>query len=192
MWLRKSCLRPVPAFAKIPASAIEHVRGMLVDAGDEAHEALEEAFAEFEEEQPALAVHVGNLLNRNFSESSLALGYFCSLAVWLAFKQAHGRKLEVVSPEELTETTELVRLDEELRTMDPAEALDTDDVITLEQPVLLEFLHDHIETTLDLQTEIEPDELAVVYRTILVLVLVLSYAVRAPAGFPLSKAGILA
>lgn len=193
MWLRKSSIRPVPPYARIGPGVLEQVRAALLTDSDDAQEQLDDAFADFEEFQPALADHMAGVLARPLGDTVLALGYFLSLAVWLAFQHGHGRALKKVTPEELMATTELVDLDETMRQADPAEALDTDDVIAMEQPALLGFIREHIEATLDVQgRDLNLDELQIIYRSVLIETLALSYAVQPPAGFPLSKSEFLA
>jgi hypothetical protein len=98
-----------------------------------------------------------------------------------------------VTEEELVATEELLTLDEELRRADPAESLDSDDVISMEQPHVVAFVHEHIDGTLDAHAEeIDVDDVHSVYRVVLVEILALSYAVRRPDGFPVSKTELLA
>ena len=193
MWVRRSAIRPVPSYAKVAAHAIESVREGLADDDDEARTQLDEAFERFERTQASLAAHVAEALSKPLDETALALGYFLALAVWLAFEQAHGRHIDEVKDEELEATDQLLSLDEELRRADPAEALDSDDVIAMEQPHLLEFVHEHIDATLEAHADsIDVDDVHSVYRLVLVEVLALSYAVQRPAGYPVAKTELLA
>jgi hypothetical protein len=173
--------------------AIEAVRDSLAEDDDEAREQLDEAFDRFERSQPSLATRIADELGRPLDETALALGYFLSLAVWLAFEQAHGDHIDEISEQELTATDELLTLDEELRRADPAEALDSDDVIAMEQPHLLDFLHEHVDATLEAHADdIDVDDVHVVYRVVLIEILALSYAVQRPAGYPVAKTELLA
>ena len=193
MWVRRSAIRPVPSYAGVPQHALETVREGLADDDEEARSQLDEAFARFERAQPALASHVAEALGRPLDETALALGYFLALTLWLAFEKAHGNHLDEVTEEQLAATEELLTLDEELRRADPAESLDSDDVIAMEQPHVLAFVHEHIDATLDAHAEdIDVDDVHVVYRTVLVEVLALSYAVRRPDGYPVAKTELLA
>jgi hypothetical protein len=80
-----------------------------------------------------------------------------------------------------------------LREAEPKEPLETDDVIAMEQPALVEFVHEHIEATLDMRgTAVDAEELQLIYRMVLVEMLALSYAIKTPTGFPVSKAEALA
>ena len=173
--------------------ALEAVRDGLADDDDEARAQLDEAFERIEATQPALAAYVGEVLGRQLDETALALGYFLSLAIWLAFERTHGEHLDEVSEEELSATEQLLTLDEELRKKDASEALDSDDVIAMEQPNVLWFINEHIDATLEAHAQqIDVDDVHVVYRLILVELLALSYAVRRPEGFPVSKTELLA
>ena len=132
-------------------------------------------------------------LGRPLDETALALGYFLALTLWLAFEKAHGSHLDEVTEEQLAATDELLTLDEELRRADSAESLDSDDVIAMEQPHVLSFVHEYSYATLDAHAEdIDVDDVHVVYRTVLVEVLALSYAVRRPDGYPVAKTELLA
>lgn len=193
VWVRRSAIRPVPSYAAVPQHALETVREGLADDDEEARSQLDEAFERFERAQPALASHVAEALGRPLDETALALGYFLALTLWLAFEKAHGTHLDEVTEEQLAATEELLTLDEELRRADPAESLDSDDVIAMEQPHVLAFVHEHIDATLDAHAEdIDVDDVHVVYRTVLVEVLALSYAVRRPDGYPVAKTELLA
>lgn len=169
----------------MPAAVLNGVRSSLAEDEDEARTRLDDAFDRFEREQPCLAAHITDVLNEPLDETALALGYFLALAVWLAFEQAQENQIEQVSAESIAATQELLELDEELRRTDPTESLDTDDIIAMEQPDLLEFVYEHVNATLEANApHIEVDDVDVVYRVILVEILTLSYAVQRPAGYP--------
>ncbi len=183
----------MPSFARIPQYALDRVRDELFVEGDDAHDRLDDAFEDFEEQQPILASFVGQILSRPLSEPAMALGFFLSLSIWLAFEQAHGGDVQQISEDELISTRELVSLDETLRQGESLDPLETADVIGMEQPALVAFVHEHMETTLDLQSaKVTADEIQLIYRTVLVEILALSYAVLAPVGFPVSKAKVMA
>lgn len=178
----------MPAYARVPAASLEAVRLSLADDEEEAREQLDAAFDRFEREQPCLSAHIGDVLSGPLDETALALGYFLALTVWLAFDRAHASHLEQVSAEMIAATQELLALDEELRRADPLELLDSDDIIAMEQPSLLEFVHEHVNATLEANmAHIDMDDIDVIYRVILVEILALSYAVSRPAGFPLAR-----
>jgi hypothetical protein len=193
VWVRRTAIRPVPPYARVPSFALEAVRDGLADDDDEARQQLDEAFERFERTQPTLAAHIAEALGRPLDETALALGYFLALAVWLAFEQVHGEHIDQVTDDGLTATDELLTLDEELRRSDPAEALDSDDVIAMEQPDLLDFVHEHVDATLEAHAEdIDVDDVHAVYRLVLVEILALSYAVQRPGGYPVAKTELLA
>jgi hypothetical protein len=193
LWVRSSAIRPVPPYARVPAQALDAVRDSLADDDEAAREQLDEAFERFERQQPGLAAKIAETLGKPLDETALALGYFLALAVWLAFEQVHGEHMNEIGDDELTATEELLSLDEDLRRADPAEALDSDDVIAMEQPHLLAFVHEHVDATLEAHAdEVDVDDVHVVYRSVLVEILALSYAVQRPSGYPVAKTELLA
>ena len=98
VWVRRAAIRPVPLFAQLPARALADVEDQLGDDDDDdARSRLDEAFARFEATQPALAERVSEALGRPLDETALALGYFLTLAIWLAFDAVFGADLAVVS-----------------------------------------------------------------------------------------------
>lgn len=172
----------------MPAGALEAVRLSLAADEDDAREQLDAAFDRFEREQPCLAAHIGDVLGEPLDETALALGYFLALAVWLAFDRAHGNQVEEVSAESISATQALLSLDEELRRADPTELVDTDDVVAMEQPDLLDFVHEHLNATLEANAaHIDVDDVDIIYRVVLIEILALSYAVTRPAGYPMGK-----
>ena len=193
MWVRGTAIRPVPSYAKVSEAALEAVRRGLSDEDDAVRNQLDEAFDRFEREQTPLAAHIGETLASPLDETALALGYFLTLVVWMSFERAHSRCLGQVSSESINATMELLDLDEQLRRKDPAEALDTDDVIAMEQPSLLEFVHEHLDATLEAHADdVDVDDVHSVYRLVLLEILALSYAVQKPAGYPVAKTEMLA
>ena len=76
MWVRRAAIRPVPLYAQVPQRALADVEERLAEDGDDARDRLDQAFARFEETQPALAERVSNALIGPLDETALALGYF--------------------------------------------------------------------------------------------------------------------
>lgn len=177
----------------MPEHALDAVRENLSEDDETAREQLDEAFERFERSQPALAARIAEVLGKPLDDTALALGYFLALAIWLAFEDAHGEHLNEIGQDELDATGELLSLDEDLRRTDPAEALDSDDVISMEQPHLLDFVHEHVDATLDAHAdEVDVDDVHQVYRVVLIEILALSYAVQRPSGYPVAKTELLA
>lgn len=172
---------------------MEFVRDALLAGGEDIERRLDKTFESFERSQPIIAQRVGEVLEGPLGEAAIALGFFLSLSVWMAFDRAHGPAQGMVTQAGFDSTSELVKLDEKLRQNAQYEALETDDVIAMEQPALMRFIHEQMTTTLELQsTHIEADHLARVYRTILVEILALSYAVRTPQGYSKEAVEVLA
>lgn len=188
MWVRKSSIRQVPTYARIGSGVLDRVRNQLFVQSEESEETLDQAFEEFELAQPLVYAHISGVLDGPLGETARALGYFLSLAIWLSFQEGHGRAMKTVTRDELIATSELLAFDSQMRQADGGESLETDDVIAMEQPDLMHFIHEQIEATLDgPNEEMESDHLQAIYQMTLIELLSLSYAVQAPAGFPLSK-----
>jgi hypothetical protein len=170
-------------FAQLTAGAMDEAERWLGADEEVTEERLGEAFERFEREQPVLARHVGNELTRSGDEIALALGYFLTLVIWLAFDNTFAGGLRRVSETDIGGVQEALDLDEKLRGMDPAEAVDSDDVIAMEQPHVMDFVHQHIDVALEVHAgDVDVDAVHRVYRAILVELLVLSYSVHLPEG----------
>jgi hypothetical protein len=167
---------------------LARAEGRLAADEDDAEERLSSAFSRFEREQPALSERVGVALSRCRDEVAQALGYFLSLALWLAFDEEFAGRVGRLTKLEVRGVEESLALDEQLRGADPVEAVDSDDVVAMEQPHALAFLHEHVEAALEVHADvIDVDEIHDVYRALLVELLALSYAVRAPDGEELAS-----
>jgi hypothetical protein len=187
MWVRGAAIRPVPRYAIVGARLLDQIERELADDSSSAREALDEAFARFESTQPNLADAISRLLSKPLDETALALGYFLSIAIWLAFERTFTEtRLREVSLDALKATEEAIALEEQLRAAHGDEPLDLDDVVSIEQPSVLAFVHGHVEAALDpdvrrvherLGRDVEVDDVHAVYRAIVLLTLCLSHAV---------------
>jgi hypothetical protein len=174
----------VPSYATVPLRSLADVEEQLAEDGDDARHRLDDAFSRFEETQPALAERVSQALNGPLDETALALGYFLTLAIWLAFDSVFGSSLDEVSETALGGVEESLQLDEQIRLSDPAEAVDSDDVVAMEQPDVLAFVHEHLDAALEANaSEVDVDDVHAIYRVVLIEILALSYAVRAPTNW---------
>jgi len=192
VWTRGAAIRPVPSYAVVGEAPLHEVEEELASEATEGPSSMDGAFERFEATQPEVAARVQEVLDRPLDETALALGYFLSIAVWLAFERAFGARLGEVTRVAWRATVDALALEEDLRRKNAAEPLDLDDVLALEQPEVLAFVHDHIEAALDstrpysdeaddpekAAKEIDVDDVHLVYRTILLETLALSHAVQ--------------
>jgi hypothetical protein len=184
VWVRRAAIRPVPTFAQVPLRALAAVEEELGEDDEQARARLDDAFARFERTQPALAARIAKTLNGPLDETALALGYFLTLAIWLAFDRVFRTELGEVTETALGGVEEALQLDEQIRLSDPAEAVDSDDVVAMEQPDVLAFVHEHLDAALEANAEeVDVDDVHAIYHVVLVEVLALSYAVRAPSNW---------
>ena len=186
MWVRGAAIRPVPAFAVVNHDTLDDVESDLAQGGEVVRGELDRAFERFESTQPIVSDYIAEVLSGPLDETALARGYFLSVAVWLAFDRSFDARLCVVTEDVLADTAASVRAEEELRRDRAAEPLDVDDVIAIEQPHILKFVHAHVEAALEVDAdaahEVDVDDVHYVYRAILVLTIALSRAVEHPAG----------
>lgn len=185
MWVRGAAIRPVPSYAVVGREVLDRVEEELADGGLGAKVELDEAFERFEKTQAALAQHAADMLSRPLDETALALGYFLTIAVWLAFERAFGSRLAEVTEEQRSAADAAMELEEQLRASHSDEPLELEDVMAIEQPHVLAFVNEHVEAALEPQEdgrEVDVDDVHVVYRTVLVETLALSHAVAATGG----------
>lgn len=184
MWVRRAAIRPVPPYAQVPSRILERIEERLADDDDDSRQQLDDAFTRFEKTQPALAERISTVLAKPLDETALALGYFLTLAIWLAFDETFGKDLQEVTETALTSVEEALALDEQIRLADPAEAVDSDDVVAMEQPDVLAFVQEHLDAALEANaSEVDVDDVHEIYRVVLIEVLALSYAVRPPSNW---------
>ncbi len=189
MWVRGAAIRPVPRYAVVDASTLDLIERELADDSPRARGELDGAFARFETTQPHLADAISHVLSKPLDDTALALGYFLSIAIWLAFERTFGEaRLREVTSDVIDATEQAIKLEEELRAAHGDEPFDLDDVVSIEQPNVLAFVHEHVDAALDpaLQGEsdsaarsddIDVDDVHSVYRAVVLLTLCLSHAV---------------
>lgn len=181
---------------------LEDVERDLATDTDQARGELDEAFGRFERTQPQLADRISQVLARPLDETALALGYFLSISIWLAFERTFALRLGEVSTDALRATEDALTLEEELRATHSEEPFDLDDVVSIEQPGVLAFVHEHVDAALDVtaraeadaseERDVDVDDVHTVYRAILVLTLALSHAVKPADGTIRGSAELLA
>jgi hypothetical protein len=209
MWVRGAAIRPVPRYAVVDAQMLEQLERELADDSSHARAELDGAFVRFESTQPHLADALSQVLSRPLDDTALALGYFLSIAIWLAFERTFGdARLREVSEDALAATDEAIKLEEELRASRGDEPLDLDDVVSIEQPNVLAFVHEHVDAALDPAVhagkpqhagqpqeevrEVDVDDVHAVYRAIVLLTLCLSHAVLPVDGASLGSRELMA
>lgn len=185
MWVRGAAIRPVPRYAIVDAATLEKIEQELAEDSPGSRDELDRSFARFESTQPQLADALSQLLSRPLDEAALALGYFLTIAVWLAFERTFGTaRVREVSQDALDATEEAINLEEELRAAQGGEPFDFDDIMSIEQPNLLAFVHDHVDAVIErgvrddaFSPACDVEDIRIVYRGVMLLTLCLSHAV---------------
>lgn len=193
MWTHGVAIRPVPAHAVIDPHTIDLVRDSFSGNDDDAQKRLDEAFTRFEQTQPELAARLSEVLEERLDETALALGYFLGIAIWLSFEQQFGSRLRRVDATGLRAAQDALDLEAELRADRPGEPLDVEDIIAREQPALMAFINEHVDTALDgADRSIDVDDVYQMYGTMLVELLSLSQAVAPHPGVTARSNEVLA
>lgn len=188
MFLRKAALRPVPRHAVVDEHFVQFVEAQLDAHEDDLQGVLDRGYAELDRRQPALSDWLAEQLSEGQDELVQSLGYFLVVTVYMTFREAFPTRLDEVDERSLQIALETLSVDEELRANDPTEALDSDDVVAMGQPAVIEFVQHHVEEAIEqAEGEVELEQLDRVYRALLVEVIALSHAVAGPRGENHSK-----
>ena len=183
----------MPPHAVIDPHTIDVVREGFSGDDDDAQKRLDEAFARFEVTQPDLAARLGEALEERLDETALALGYFLGIAIWLSFEHQFGSRLRRVDATALRAAQDALDLEGELRAGHPGEPLDVEDVVAREQPALMAFVNEHVETALEGgERTVDVDDVYKMYGTMLVELLCLSHAVAPHPGATVRSTEVLA
>ena len=183
MILRKAALRPVPAHAVVDTHTLHAMEASLDDDDDSLQDILDRGFNDLDRRQPAVAQHLADHLARTADELVQSLGYFLVVTIHMAFREQFPTRLVEVDDSALDIARATLEADEELRANDPTEVLDSDYVLALSQPAVLQYIQHHVDEALEqADGEIDLDELDRIYRALLVEVIALSHAVKSPTG----------
>lgn len=183
VFLRKAALRPVPRWAVVDDLAIDALEETLGEAEEDLQRTLDGGYREMDRLQPELAEYLAGQVSSRNDELAQSVGYFLAVTVYLAFREAFPTRLTTVDESSLQLALSTLDVDEELRRNDPTEVLESDDVVAMGQPALVSYVQHHFDEALS-QSEggADLDAFDTVYRAILVEVIALSHAVRAPSG----------
>ena len=181
MFLRKAALRPVPRWAVVDELAIDGLEDRLGDEDEDLQGVLDVGYREMDRHQPALATWLADQVSSRNDELAQSVGYFLAVTVFIAFREAFPTRLCPVDESALKLAIEMLELDLELRKNDATEVLETDDVVAMGQPALVSYVQHHFDEAIaQAENEADLEAFDVVYRAILVEIIALSDAVRAP------------
>lgn len=168
----------------MPASAVAAVRALLSGADEQRRAFVRERFERLSQVQPGIARYLQGRLPPALDSAALALGQMLAVAVHLGFESTPGLRLRPLGEDGVAAVDAALGADEELRQSDPMDALDSEDIVAIEQPALVAFVNEHIGLTLERHAgSIDVDHVALVFRAVLVEILALSQAVVPPPGF---------
>lgn len=177
----------------MPASGIAAARALLSGTEEQRRAFVRERFERLGFAQQGLAHYLHGRLQPGLGGPALELGHMLAVAVYLAFESTPGLRLRPLSEDRVAAVEAALSADEELRQHDPVDALDSEDIVAIEQPALVAFVNEHIGLTLEQNAgSIDVDHVALVFRAILVEILALSQAVVPPPGHSASDGEALA
>lgn len=182
-FLQRAALRPVPPYAVVDENALAQLEQTLDEDDDKLQDTLDRAFRELDRLQPDLALYLTEELSRATDDVAQSLGYFLMVTVFMAFREAFPTRLAQVDADALEAALASLAADEALRADDPNEVLESDDVLAMGQPALIEFIQSHVQEALEVSPDdTNLDDLDNVYRAVLVEVIALTHAVSADVG----------
>lgn len=173
----------------MPATAVAAAHALSSGSDESARAFARDGFGRLSAEHPALARYLQGRLSPSLDAAALELGQRLAAAVYVAFESTPGLRLRGVSDDAVSAVDVALGADEALRRGDPMDALDSEDIVAIEQPALVAFVNEHIGLTLQRHAgAIDVDHVALVFRALLVEILVLSHAVLSPPGQPAADA----
>lgn len=183
MFFRKAAIRKIPTWAIVDDFAIERAEAALSADAPTLQDSLDRLFRSFGHEQPALSDYLAEEVSELGHELSQSLGYFLIAAIFRVFIEAFPERLDKVDEQALRIAVETLAADEALRADDPHEILESDDLVAMNQPALVEFVQGHLRDAYDqAEDDVPIEELDRVYRAALVEIIALSHAVISPEG----------
>jgi hypothetical protein len=142
-----------------------------------------EGFERLASGQPPLALYLRQRFAQPLDAVALALGQLLAATVYASFEAACGVRLQMASEDAVASAEAWLAADEALRQSDPMDALDSEDIVAIDQPAIVAFVNEQIGETLERHAgAIDVDHVALVFRAILVEILALSHAVTPPPG----------
>ena len=122
---------------------------MLSGTDERSRSLAREGFERLQARHAPLSRYLLDKLPPSLDEAALALGHMLAVTVFMAFEAMPGARLEGSSEDSVAAADASLGADEELRRSDPMDALDSEDIVAIEQPALLAFVNEHIGRTLE-------------------------------------------
>jgi hypothetical protein len=183
VWVRRSAIKPVPRYARVPASAVAAARALLAGPDELGRVSDRERFERLRLSQQGLACYLRSRLSPALDSTARALGHRLAVVVCQAFESTPGLRLRPLTEDAVAAADAAFGADEALRRNDPMDALDSEDIVAIEQPALVAFVNEQVSRVLEQHAgSVDVDHVALVFRAILVEILALSHAVAAPPG----------
>ncbi len=186
MWPARAAIRPVAPHAVVSREAVQSAEEALSDRGD-LEVQIERGMTAMAEAQPGLAAYLLREVDGLHDDTAEALGSFLGVVLWRSFQEAFGARMRPVPAEHVAAVQAMFEYDEELRRGDAAEVLESDDLVAIGQPHLVAFVREQIDAALEPDedgesADVDLDDIATVYRALLIAILALGQGVTPPKG----------
>jgi hypothetical protein len=189
VWLGDTAIPSIGALARVSARALHDASTEL--ASGPSGVVLAGHFSSFERAQPTLARRLAGRLAQPLHDALREVGLKLAVCIWSAFERTAPYGINLVSEDDWNHADQLLRADAELRKRSPNAVMESDDVIAVQQPDIAAFMRERLDEVLRIYAdEVDVDDVDVVYELLLVQVLALSYAVRAPPRLTPSSADL--
>ncbi|HJL19248.1 MAG TPA: hypothetical protein RMH99_26525 [Sandaracinaceae bacterium LLY-WYZ-13_1] len=173
----------MPRWAVVDDVAIDALEGELDDGEEGLQETLDQSYREMDRLQPELAAWLAGQVSSRQDELAQSVGYFLAVTVYMAFREAFPTRLSNVDEAGLRLAIDTLEADSELRANDPTEVFESDDVVAMGQPAVVSYVQHHFDEAIaQADGAADLDAFDAVYQAILVEIIALSHAVRAPDG----------
>jgi len=184
-FLQRAAIRPVAPHAVVDDASVSRVEAALdPDAGLEA--TIDRGYRELDRTQPTLAHFVSEAIAAQDDDVAQSLGYFLAVSVYLLFREAFPTRLVEIDADALSAAIDALQTDEALRAESADEVLESDAVVAMGQPAVLDFVQHHVREAVDVAgARADLAQLDDIYRLVLIEVIALSQCVTPPAGDPL-------
>ena len=179
MWFPNSAIRPVPAFARLPATVIATAPSHIAVAErGPAIESIKVDIHDYIAEQTEIAAWMTDRLVGIGDDVARSFGLAMSVIIWKAFSEHFSGRIGTVSRGACDVVSAMLEADEELRRRDSKTAVEYDDIVAAYQPEVVKYIRLALNHTLSKETRaVDVRAIDKMYRMMLVETLVLSYAV---------------
>lgn len=183
VWPITTQLPQVPPFAKLPSWALEQASHDLADIdGLCSLDKVLSALKDSEGAQPGLGVWLRKRIARLGHHAALGAVIAMAMQIWLAFNIVAQNRLGEIREQDCESIEKLFASDERMRQQKGSLSQESEDIVAQYQPEAVRLIQEYFAEIRSAYDDIEWEDLEEVYHTLLIYVLLLSYAVKPEVG----------